>query len=130
MNHCSLHAGSSILLFIELDLTVSDDPATTKTTPVALTHPVVRKFLKCLSNKELRELGLELGLRWPRLKKMKEDCVLDDMLDSWLKEDDDVTVTSGSPSWQSLVKALEEAGCNGVAAKIRKGMCRIQYRKR
>ena len=114
------------MLSTELDLFVSDDPATTKTTSVALTHPVVRKFLKCLSNKELREVGLELGLRWPRLKNMKEDCVLDDMLDSWLREDDDVKETSGHPSWQSLVKALEEAGFNGVAAEIRKGMCRIQ----
>ena len=110
------------LLFTELDLTVSDDPVTTKTTSVTLTHSAVRKFLKPLSNTQLREVGLELGLRWPRLKKMKENCMLDDMLESWLREDDDVTETSGRPSWLSLVKALEEAGYKGVATKIKQSM--------
>ena len=116
LKHACIHA------FTELDLTVSDDPATVKTTSVAPTHRAVRKFLKDLSNTQLREVGLELGLKNVRLKKMEKDCMLDDMLDSWLREDDDVTETSGCPSWQGLVKALKEAGCTGVAAKIRKGM--------
>ena len=68
-----------------------------------------------------------LGLQYVHLKRMKEDCLLDDMLNSWLREDDCVTETSGSPSWQSLVKALEEAGCKGVAAKIKQGMSVIQW---
>ena len=111
------------MLLTELDLTVSDDPpVTTETTSVSLTHPAVRKFLKPLSNKELREVGLELGLHWPHLKKMSEDCLLDDMLDSWLRADDDVIKTSGHPSWQSLVKALEETGCTGVATSVKQSM--------
>ena len=119
--YSAMYFRNSILLSTGLDLTVSGDPVTTKTTPVALTHSAVRNFLKLLHNTQLRELGLELGLRWPRLKKMKEDCILDDMLDSWLREDDDVAVVSGHPSWQSLVKALEESGYTGVAAAIRQG---------
>ena len=106
-------------LFIELDLT---DPTTTKTTSAVPKHSEARKFLECLSNDRLKTIGMYLGLRYVHLKKMKEDCMLDDMLDSWLREDDDVTETSGSPSWQSLVKALEEAGCKGVAANITKGI--------
>ena len=109
-------------------MTVSDDAATAETTPVALTHLAVKKFLKHLSNVELRELGLELGLKNVRLRNMMiKDCMLDDMLESWLRGDDDVIETSGRPSWESLVKALKEAGHNGVAATIKKGMSFIYH---
>ena len=95
--------------FAELDLT---NPAiSTETTTVSPIYSAVKMFLDPLSKLELRELGLELGLRWHCLKNiMKKDCILDDILDSWLREDDDVTETSGHPSWLSLVKALEEVG--------------------
>lgn len=96
-------------------MTVSDDPAMTETTMAVPIHSSVMKFLKPLSKLELRELGLELGLRWHRLKKMKKDCMLNDMSDSWLREDDDVMETSGHPSWLSLVKALEEVGTSQEA---------------
>ena len=113
--------------FTELDLTVSDDDlATTKATTMVPKHSEARKFLECLTNDCLITLGVYLGLRYVHLKKMKEDCLLDEMLDSWLREDDDVIETSGHPSWPGLVQALENAGYNGVAAEIRKGMCRIQ----
>ena len=109
------------VLFTGLDQTVSVDPAarTTKSTP---THSAVRQFLKILSNTQLREVGLELGLHWARLKMMTEDCLLDEMLDSWLRKEDDVIEISGHPSWQSLVKALEEAGYAGVAAHIKESV--------
>ena len=114
------------LLFIELDVTVSD-AATAETTPVALTPLAVKKFLKVLSNADLKELGLELGLKNVRLKNMMiKDCMLDDMLESWLREDDNVTKISGHPSWESLLKALEEADYTGVAVTIKKGMSFIQ----
>ena len=60
---------------------------------------------------------------------------LDDIISSWLRKDDDVTETSGHPSWQSLNKAMEEAGYSGIAAMIRKGQyntctyCCIPYRR-
>ena len=84
-------------------------------------HSEAREFLKCLSNDRLIIVGVYLGLRYVNLKNMKEDSLLDDMLVSWLREDDDVTETSGSPSWQNLVKALEKDGHNRVAANISKG---------
>ena len=59
---------------------------------------------------------------------MREGYLLDDMVDSWLRKDDDIVETSGHPSWQSLVKALEEAGCTGVATTVRKSMSDITYR--
>ena len=105
---------------IGTDLPDSGDPATTKT---VLTHSAARKFLEPLSKGEQKKLGLELGLRWPRLKKMMEgDSLLDDMLDSWLQEDDNVTKTSGHPSLKSLATALEKAGLTNVATSVRESM--------
>ena len=97
-------------------------PPTTRTISIAPKHPEARKFLECLSNDRLKAIGVCLGLRYVHLKNMKEDCLLDEMLVSWLREDDDVKETSGHPSWPSLVKALEEAGHNGVATQIKEGM--------
>ena len=85
-------------------------------------HAEAREILKGLSSKQLKEVGVELGLKNINLKKMMiTDCMLDEMLDSWLNADDDVIETSGHPSWQSLVQALEEAGYPGEAATIRNG---------
>ena len=53
---------------------------------------------------------------------MKEDCLVDDMLDSWLREDDDVTETSGHPSWESLAAALKEGGFTGVETSVKQSM--------
>ena len=95
---------------------------------VAPIHSAVKMFLTPLSKLELRELGLELGLRWRRLKNVKNDCMLDDILDSWLREDDDVTETSGHPSWLSLVKALEEVGNSHEAEeKVSLFLCVLHY---
>ena len=100
-------------------------PATPKTISAVPIHSEARKFLECLSSDRLMTIGLRLGLRYANLKRMREGGLLDDMLDSWLSGDDNVIEKSGHPSWQSLIKALEEAGYNGVATEIRKGMCRI-----
>lgn len=97
---------------------ITTDPG--EATPPALTPIVVKRFLKQLAPSEIRSLGLELGLRLPHLKRMNDD--LDEMIHCWLREDDDVYETSGIPSWENLVKALEEAGFKGVAADIRRGM--------
>ena len=82
----------------------------------------MKQFLKHLTNAEIRNVGVHLGLSFRKLKSIREEDIPDETISRWLREDDDVTKTSGSPSWQSLVKALEEAGYNGVVANIRKGM--------
>ena len=100
--------------------TTTSTVVTTSPTPTP-THAVVKRFLKHLANTEMRNVGVNLGLSYTRLKNFREESVLDDTISSWLRKDDYVTDTSGSPSWQSLIKALEEAGHTGVAANIRKG---------
>ena len=94
----------------------------TRSTTLIPTHTAVKQFLKHLTNAEIRNVGVYLGLSFRKLKSIREEDVQDETISHWLREDDDVTETSGSPSWQSLVQALEEAGHNGVVVNIRKGM--------
>ena len=68
---------------------------------------------------ELVNVGLRLGLRYPTLKKMSSEFLLNDMVHAWLMKDDDVTEGSGEPSWKSLSKTLEDCGHSGIAAKIK-----------
>ena len=87
-----------------------------------LTHIAAKRFLKFLTNVDIRKVGLELGLHYHHLKNMPEETLLDDMLSCWLREDDHVSANSGTPSWESLAKALEEGGFTGVAENVRKGI--------
>ena len=88
-----------------------------------LRHLTVKKYLKPLANDDILKVGLELGLEYTRLKNLKSSSdFLDEVVHSWLREDDNVSTTSGTPSWDSLAKALKEAGCDGVASKIKEGM--------
>ena len=81
----------------------------------------MKRYLKSLSNTGIINVGVNLGLDYNSLKNVRED-VMNEMISCWRREDDDVITTSGRPSWLSLVKALEEEGHNGVAAKIKNGM--------
>ena len=102
---------------------IDDNPGpTTKATPPPLTQVEVKRFLKQLTTSEIRSLGLELGLHHPHLKKMTDEGLLDEMLHCWLREDDIVHEISGTPSWESLIRALEAANFNGVAAEVKRGM--------
>ena len=80
-------------------------------------HFIVTQYLSDLNPQQIITLGGALGLYYPNLKKMKHP--LEDMVEAWLKEDDQVLLKSGHPSWKSLVKALELAKNTGIAEKIR-----------
>lgn len=41
------------------------------------------------------------------------------LISAWLREEDEVSERSGKPSWESLAKALEEIGQNGIARSIK-----------
>ena len=81
--------------------------------------------LNTLDENQLIKLGTALGLFYPNLKKMKP--LLGDMVHAWLNKADNVTNTSGTPSWKSLTKALEDIGQGGVASAIRESM--IYYKE-
>ena len=90
-------------------------------------HYKIVKFLKNLSCPHLRTLGVELGLSYPKLKKMSDECLHNDMICSWLRKDDKVTEICGIPTWESLIKALEESNFTGIAEDIRESMLQDEY---
>ena len=81
----------------------------------------MKKSLKGLVN--WQSLGLELGLLYPTLKRMKKeqhgdinDCTME-MLAAWLQQQDNVT-SKGVPSWSVLQTALRSIGENELASEI------------
>lgn len=81
-------------------------------------HLQVKEFLTHLNNEDLVNVGLELGLRYHKLKRMKEP--LNEIVDAWLRMDDYVLEESGEPSWESLSLTLKKCGHTGIARNIRK----------
>ena len=84
----------------------------------------MKRYLKHVDNTGIINIGVNLGLDYIRLKNVRED-VMNEMISRWLRKDDNVTKTTGRPSWQSLAKALEDEGYTGVADDIREGMSSI-----
>ena len=80
-------------------------------------HFDVIQYLSDLTSEQIVHLGGALGLSYPSLKKMKNP--LEDMVEAWLRKDDDVLSRSGHPSWKSLVDTLELIKHAGIAEKIR-----------
>ena len=81
----------------------------------------VKRLLKDLIN--WQSLGLELGLLYTTLKKIKKeqredinDCIME-MLAAWLQQQDNVT-RKGVPSWSTLKTALMNIDENGLADEI------------
>ena len=81
----------------------------------------IKKLLKNVV--DWQSLGLELGLLYPTLKKIKKeqqgeisDCMME-MLAAWLQRQDNVS-QNGGPSWSQLKAALISIGENELASKI------------
>ena len=81
----------------------------------------MKKSLKNLV--DWQSLGLELGLLYPTLKRIKKeqhgdinDCTME-MLETWLQQQDNVT-HKGVPSWSVLQTALRGIGENELASEI------------
>ena len=71
-----------------------------------------------------QSLGLELGLLYPILKRIKKeqhgdisDCMME-MLAAWLQQQDNVSQV-GTPSWSVLQTALRNIGENELADRTR-----------
>ena len=81
----------------------------------------VKRFLKNIH--DWQSLGLELGLLYPTLKRIKKeqqgdinDCMME-MLAAWLQQQDSVS-QHGVPSWSVLQTALVNLGENQLANEI------------
>ena len=80
----------------------------------------VTNYLLNLEKTDIHNLGITLGLHFPRLKTMRDsETFRDDMIAAWLQKEDQVT-KKGVPTWETLVKALRDRRVNqiGVADKI------------
>ena len=81
-------------------------------------HYTVSKHLEPLLNQDLISLGLALGLHYPHLCNMSRP-LLNELVAAWLNGEDSVLLTTGDPSWASLVKALRDIDQPGIADKVR-----------
>ena len=79
----------------------------------------VTEYLKDLDDTDIKRLGLALGLSHRRLQKMT--TLPEDMVLSWLRGDDNVSATSGTPSWSSFAKTLNKRGHTNISFKVREG---------
>ena len=80
----------------------------------------VKEILKPLDRDELKELFEELGLYDATLRNRYTDCAvayLDDLVRRWILRRDAV-LDRGGATWESLKKALQRLGHNGIAANI------------
>ena len=71
-----------------------------------------------LDTPKLYELGGELGLNITELIRIPTQHLPVQLCIRWLREDDDVHQTSGTPTWSSLVRAVRSIGANGLANRI------------
>ena len=78
----------------------------------------VNSYLKLLDTPDLYKLGTELGLNFTKLKKVPGQELPLELAERWLREDDNVHKTSGTPTWGSLINALQTTGATGVADRI------------
>ena len=81
-------------------------------------HSEVANYLRTLPKEEVIRLGLAFGLSYRKLQNMQQHP--DDMVDAWLRKEDDVYEKSGAPTWMSLIAALKKIGQNGIAQDIEK----------
>ena len=83
-------------------------------------HYAITKHLAPLLSEDLIELGLALGLYYPRLHNMSRS-LLNEMVAAWLNREDSVLSATGEPSWASLVQALTDIHQPGIAKDISEG---------
>ena len=81
----------------------------------------VKRFLRNVN--DWQSLGLELGLLYSTLKRIKKeqqgdinDCMME-MLAAWIQQQDNVSQV-GTPSWESLRVGLMIIGENKLASEI------------
>ena len=80
----------------------------------------MNRCTKKLDTAKLIELGVELGLNRTELKRIAPTELSLELCERWLREDDDVHQTSGTPTWSSLATALRNIGASGMAKSIEK----------
>ena len=77
--------------------------------------PAAKEHLKDMNREEVIRVGIDLGLSYSRLQKMR--MLPEQVIVAWLRGDD----KCGLPSWNKLAIALENNGHTTIASKVRNG---------
>ena len=84
-------------------------------------HFEITHRLRDLDNDQIVDVGTALGIKHPKLKRMRS--LPGDMVAAWLRREDDV-LDVGDPSWKVLSEVLKNCGQKGLAREIqRKYQC-------
>lgn len=78
-----------------------------------------------MNSQQMFNLGQVWGLHFQTAARiMKSDTYHDEMVDAWLKKQEDVS-TRCPPTWRNLVKSLkhERVKQNGIAEKVEQERC-------
>ena len=92
-----------------------------------LLYPVNKDFhticqcLKDVDKDDIIEVGLSLGLYYPRLNGMLRSP--HDMISAWLQQKDNVIGKTGEPTAQKLIQALKEVQLTGIADDVESKFC-------
>lgn len=81
----------------------------------------VCEYLHGLDKRSMFSLGLCLGLSYAKVENMlQSQTYREDIVAAWIQRQDQVLKKTGAPTWQTLVKALEnpQVGQGGIASDI------------
>ena len=83
------------------------------------------RYLTVLSQQNILDLGMVLGISYPNLKDYKQSApqqFLYEVVAAWLRKQDFVIEKGRTPTWHNLVKALRDDTVrqNGIADDISK----------
>ena len=87
-------------------------------------HFEISRHLRDLDNDQIVDLGAALGIKHPKLMRMR--ILPGDMVAAWLRREDDV-LDVGDPSWKILSEALKNCGQKGLAREIQQKYQRGMY---
>ncbi len=73
----------------------------------------VCECLKDLGKPQIVKVGVSLGLYYENLYDLNSDDIPHNMVHMWLIKQDNVIKESGTPTWRSLIKALQDNDFNG-----------------
>ena len=80
-------------------------------------HFELSELLQDIPNRDLINLGVALGLSYPKLKRISSSSLPSEMVAAWLRKEDRV-IHIGKPSSKFLENALRKIGQTGIAVKV------------
>ena len=80
----------------------------------------VYKIIRNLTPTQTRCLGVELGLHYPTLAKMSDQCIHLELPQAWILGQDSSRAACGKPTWRALALACAKQEMWGLVEEIQK----------